>query len=88
MLEFSTAYVVRKPCINEIKFQQIIRGDYITYLLPLRDLPTDPQREWHGRVRWVGVEAVGVSVRDEGYEHEQEVVHRDQIIVVERAERT
>ncbi len=86
MLEFSTTCVLRKPCINEIKFRQIVRGDYITYLLPLRDLPTNPQREWHGRVLSVGVEAVRVLVLDEGYAGETEIVRRTEIVAFESAQ--
>lgn len=88
MLEFSIACVVRKPCINEIKFKQIVRGDYVTYLLPLYDLPTNPQREWHGRVLSVGVEAVRVLVLDEGYAGETEIVRRTEIIAVDSVQRS
>lgn len=85
MLEFTTVCVVRKSCIDEIKFRQIERGDSITYLLPLRDLPTNPQREWHGRVLAVGVEAVRVFVLDEGYVGETEIVRRTEIVGVDSA---
>jgi hypothetical protein len=84
MLDSDIVRVVRKACITEIQFRQIARGDFITYLLPLRDLPTNPHREWHGRVLSVGVEAVRVEVLDPGYMGETEIVRRTEIVSVER----
>jgi hypothetical protein len=83
MLDSNVFRVVRKACITERQFRQIARGDFITYLLPLRDLPTDPYREWHGRVLSVGVEAVRVEVLDPGYVGETEIVRRTEIVSVE-----
>ena len=62
--------------------QQIGKGDIITYLLPPRSCPSNPFREWHGRVEWVGSELVKVTVLDEGYTGETEFVMRTEIVSV------
>ena len=62
--------------------RQIDKGDVITYLLPPRSCPSNPFREWHGRVEWVGPELVKVTVLDEGYTGETEFVMRTEIVSV------
>ncbi|HKF38109.1 MAG TPA: hypothetical protein VKB35_14535 [Ktedonobacteraceae bacterium] len=62
--------------------QQIDKGDIITYLLPPGSGPSNPFREWHGRVEWVGPELVKVTVLDEGYAGETEFVMRTAIVSV------
>jgi len=70
----------RKPCISVEAFKQIAKGDIITYLLPAHMQPTDPLKEWHGRVEQVNVDAVLVSSLDEGYCGDTEIVMRREII--------
>jgi len=72
-----------KACISVEKFQQIVKGDIITYLLAPEMQPTNPLREWHGRVEahskagWVEV-----TVLDKGYIGETEIVRRTEILSV------
>ncbi len=73
---------VSKPCISADDFHQIVRGDIITYLLAANQLPTDPLREWHGRVEHVHPHAVTVTVLDAGYDGEREIVGREEILSV------
>ena len=75
----------KQPCINVETFKQIAEGDIITYLLPANTLPTNPLREWHGRVKRVGAEEVLVSLLDEGYRNDTEIVVRTQIISVTKS---
>jgi len=42
-----------RPCISRDAFQQIAVGDLIIYLLTPNQQPTNPLREWHGRVEQV-----------------------------------
>lgn len=72
-----------RPCISQEDFHRIVRGDIITYLLAPDMQPTNPLREWHGRVEkhsqagWVGV-----MLLDEGYVGETEIVRRTEILSV------
>ena len=75
-----------KPCVGVEAFNQIAEGDIITYLLPAHALPTDPLKEWHGRVEQVHVGAVLVSSLDEGYCGETETVMRREIISVAKTD--
>ena len=72
----------RKPCINAETFKQIAEADIITYLLPADMLPTNPLKEWHGRVKGVNAEEVLVSILDDGYSGCTEIVLRTEIISV------
>lgn len=72
----------RKPCINAETFKQIAEGDIITYLLPAEMLPTNPLKEWQGRVKEVNAEGVLVCLLDEGYRNYTEMVRRTEIISV------
>ena len=76
----------RKPYINVETFKQITEGDVITYLLPAQMLPTNPLKEWHGRVKEVKAERVLVSLLDEGYCNYTELVMRTEIISVTKSE--
>jgi len=69
-------------CISWDAFMQIAVGDLISYLLTPNQRPTNPLREWHGRVEQVSAEAVLVSSLDEGYIGEKETVRRQEIISV------
>jgi hypothetical protein len=83
----SIARRTRKTYISVEAFKQIAKGDIITYLLPVHMEPTDPLKEWHGRVEWVKAEGVLVSSLDEGYYGYTEAVMRTEIIsVTKRAE--
>jgi hypothetical protein len=75
----------RKACINAETFKQIAEADIITYLLPTKMMPTDPLREWHGRVKEVMAEGVLVSSLDEGYCNCTEMVMRTEIISVTKS---
>ena len=69
--------------ISRYTFQQIVKGDIITYRLPLDMLPTNPLREWHGRVEAIKQqEGVEVMVLDEGYSGEKEIVKQTDIVAV------
>ena len=81
----SIASRTRKPCINVETFKQIAEGDIITYLLPADMLPTNPLKEWHGRVKRVNAEGVLVSLLDEGYCNDTEIVMRTEIISVTKS---
>ncbi len=74
-----------KPCISQEAFKQIAVGDLIIYLLSPNQQPTNPLREWHGRVEQVSDEAVRVSSLDEGYTGLTEIVSRQEIISVRKA---
>jgi hypothetical protein len=71
-----------KPHIRREALQQIDKGNIITYLLPPRSCPSNPFREWHGRVEWISPELVKVTVLDEGYTGETEFVMRTEIVSV------
>jgi hypothetical protein len=70
-------------CISEEEFQKIVKGDVITYLLTSEMQPTNPLRKWHGRVEkhdragWVEI-----TLLDEGYAGETEIVWRTEILAV------
>jgi hypothetical protein len=72
----------RKRCISEKAFEQIAKGDIITYLLPTHMRPTNPLKEWHGRVEEIIVTGVQVSLLDEGYYGDRETVMITGIISV------
>jgi hypothetical protein len=73
------------PRISAEDFQQIVRGDLITYLLAPEMRPTNPLREWHGRVEqhhpagWVEV-----TLLDEGFVGERERVWCTEILSVRK----
>ncbi len=75
-----------KGCISIKEFQQIVRGDIITYLLAPEMQPTNPLRQWHGRVEehdkagWVEV-----TVLDEGYVGDTDIVRRTEILAVAKS---
>ena len=75
----------RKPCISVEAFKQIAKRDIITYLLPAHMQPTNPLKEWHGRVEQVNVAGVQVSLLDEGYYGNTETVMRTEIISVTKS---
>lgn len=75
----------RKPCIDVETFKQIAEGDIVTYLLSADKLPTDPLKEWHGRIKGVNAEVVVVSLLDEGYCNDTEMVMRMEIISVTKS---
>ena len=62
--------------------RQINKGDIVSYLLPPSSCPSNPFREWHGRVEWTSPELVKVTLLDEGYTGEIEFVMRTEIVSV------
>ena len=72
----------RSPHSREEALRQINKGDIVTYLLPPSSCPSNPFREWHGRVEGIGPELVKVTVLDEGYAGETEFVMRTEIMSV------
>ncbi len=64
------------------------RGDIIFYRLPAWLLPTHPEREWRGKVRFVVCAQIGLSgclveIQDAGYQGCLEWVSADAITRVE-----
>ncbi|HZU00086.1 MAG TPA: hypothetical protein VFA10_10520 [Ktedonobacteraceae bacterium] len=78
----------KRACISQERFQQIAEGDHIIYLLAPELLPSNPLREWHGRVEQVHAEEVQVSLMDEGYVGLTELVRRQEIIAVRKGTET
>ena len=78
-------YSMRKQIISEQAFRRIAKDDIVMYILPPSAQPTHPEREWHGRVLYIGGEAVIVAVLDEGYTGEMETVKMSQIVAVKKA---
>jgi len=67
---------------TELELQQ---GMIITYSLRPNQLPVQPERVWHGKIKrlYSFIKAVEVEVMDKGYEGNTEQVYFDQIIRVE-----
>ncbi|HCI78242.1 MAG TPA: hypothetical protein DHW02_00970 [Ktedonobacter sp.] len=78
-------YFPGKSSISEHTFRRIAKDDIVAYVLPPSAQPTHPEREWHGRVLYIGGEAVIVAVLDEGYTGEMETVKHSQIVAVKKA---
>ena len=74
----------RKSSISEQAFRRIAKDDIVVYILLPSAQPTHPEREWHGRVLYIGGEAVIVAVLDEGYTGEMETVKHSQIVAVKK----
>ncbi len=78
---------LNKDPIGEEVFQQLRPGDVICYVLAPHLLPTNPLRQWHGRI--LSVDDISgnvlVAVLDAGYGEETEYVHRKEIIAVGRS---
>jgi hypothetical protein len=61
----------------------IIKGDFITYLLPPEMQPSNPLREWHGKVEATYPNGwVLVTILDKGYAGETEIVKRTEILTI------
>ncbi len=75
-----------QPHIRREALQQIDKGDIITYLLAPVRRPSNPLREWHGRVEWTGPECVKVTVLDEGYTGEIEFIMRTEVVSVTKSQ--
>jgi hypothetical protein len=73
-----------RPCISQEAFKQMTVGDLIIYLLSPHRQPTNPLREWHGRIEQVSDETVWVSSLDEGYIGLTEIVSKQEIIAVKK----
>jgi ribosomal protein L21E len=69
----------RKPAIPLEVFKRLRPGDSITYLLSPSQGPTNPHREWHGRIECVLEDHVTVTSLDEGYLEETERVWRSRL---------
>lgn len=70
--------------------EDIVVGDNIAYTLKETDLPTDPSKEWKGKVLSIIPKtgkrtciAIVVSL-DPGYEGLRDIVHLEQIVSVIR----
>jgi hypothetical protein len=73
----------RPPSISAEDFQQIAPGDLVTYLLAPDMQPSDPLRQWHGRVQHHSQAGwVEVTLLDEGYVGERETVWRTEILLI------
>ena len=73
------------PRISAEDFQQIVRGDLITYLLAPYMQPINPLREWHGRVdKHYPAGWVEVTLLDEGFVGERERVRYTEILSVRK----
>ncbi len=75
---------------NESALRALKRGDIIFYRLPACLLPTHPEREWRGKVRFVVQSSIGLSgclvaVLEQGYQDCVEWVSEECITRVERA---
>jgi len=57
----------------------------IVYLMRLDELPTQPELEWHGKIKEIYncLRVVEVEILDEGYEEYDELVYFEQIIRIE-----
>ena len=72
-----------KQGISATEFQQIVKGDIVNYLLPPSMLPTNPLREWRGRVERINQQGwVEVTVLDEGYDDQREIVRSSEIVAI------
>ena len=73
----------------EINYSELKPGTIIVYHLRPEQLPTDPMRDWRGKVKSVydSCNGVRVEVLNEGFEGEEEPVYFQQIVRIEHAER-
>ena len=71
--------------IMQEEFARIAPGDIVGYRMKAADRPTNPHRIWRGQVTSVDhiSNELMVVVLDEGYEGENELVGREQIIIIE-----
>ena len=82
----------RKDATMNIPFNltcsELKPGMVVVYLLGADQLPKHPEKEWRGKIKKVhrSIDAVEVEVLSEGYEEEEERVHFEQIVRVEREE--
>ena len=58
---------------------QLEIGDSISYVLLPKDLPTDPNREYHGVIIAIRDNQIHVQLTDEGYEGLEEWIDGKQI---------
>jgi hypothetical protein len=79
--------MIQHTSISQKEFVALHVGDIIYYLLSLADKPTNPEREWKGRITLIrqADEYTCVSLLDEGYEVYSDEVYRPQIVRYERA---
>ena len=86
-IDASSGYTrsMQRSSISEHTFRKIAKDDIVVYVLLPSAQPTHPEREWHGRVLYIGGEAVIVTVLDEGYTGEMETVKHSQIVAVKKA---
>ncbi len=75
---------------TNVNYDQLRPGLVIAYRLRSCDLPTRPERLWHGRIEdvsrsWASplVGFCYVAVLDEGYEEMPELVFFDRIVSIE-----
>lgn len=75
-----------KPSIGATEFLRIGQGDIVKYRLHPSMCPTNPLREWHGRVERVDQQGwVEVTVLDEGYAGLSEIVKSGEIVTIAKS---
>jgi hypothetical protein len=62
---------------------QVQAGVDIAYRMRLHDLPTDPQRLWHGIIEEVHPPVCWVRLNEPGYEGLDEMIFFEQIVDIE-----
>ncbi len=67
--------------LYEIKPEMII-----AYRLLPKDMPTNPLKVWHGKVKVIGQEALVVEILEVGYSNLTEVIRYEQIVGVSESE--
>jgi len=72
----------------ELAMSELRQGMIIAYLMRPDELPTEPELEWHGKIKEICnyLRVVEVEVLDEGYEGYDELVYFEQVTRVVRAE--
>ncbi len=72
--------------ITQAEYNTLKQGDIIYYLLTPKDLPTNPQKEWKGKVALINYTSRFVKVisLEEGFEGDSELIRGNQIVRVER----
>lgn len=69
----------------ELTLSDLKQGMIIVYLMRPDELPTQPELEWHGKIKEICncLRVVEVEILDDGYEEYVELVYFEQVIRVE-----
>ena len=62
---------------------RLVIGSTVTYVLPLSQRPTHPNKLWHGKITAISQEVVRVDSLEPGYEGQSEIVHLENIRAIE-----